>query len=116
MKFNGRKVMFWIPRSLAVITFLLLIVFVSLDLGTYTYARVMIATLFLLTMIVSWRSEPIGGGFFVILGSLYLIVAMGMQLALIYFLGAIPFFVVGSLFIVDYLYQEKKDQQQEVDF
>jgi hypothetical protein len=116
MEFSGRKVMYWIPRSLAIVFFIMLLGFVVMDLGRYTHAKVLIASLFLLTTIVSWRSEPIGGGFFIILGSLYLIVTMGMQLDISYFLGVIPFFLLGSLFIVDYMYQEKKDLKEEVDF
>lgn len=118
MQYEWRKIVRWLPRVVSVFMLVFSLGFFvgGSQIGFTVLAKLMIATFLILTMVVAWQSEPIGGAIYIILGSISLIVGMGAQLPLWHFYAAIPFFFTGSVFIVDYIYQEKKDQQEDIDF
>lgn len=100
----------WIPRGLAlllVLTWALILIFSGL--GHYFVAGLMILAVLILTTMISWMNAPIGGGIFILLGAGYLIFSMGLLFSTLYVIAAFPLFLTGSAFIVEYLYHEKKE-------
>ncbi len=110
MKFKLADLIHWLPRGLALFIFFYTAIFLFFSpiLGFAFLLKLLISSSFLLTTLIAWRSEAIGGSVFIILSSLCLIAAMGTQLSLVYFSGLPPLFVTGGLFMVDHFYQEKK--------
>lgn len=108
------KILTWLPRGLSIFLVLTwLMVLLIYGLGQYLMAGVMVWMILVLTTAISWKNAPIGGGVFIILSSIYLVVAMNSTASGAYLFGAAPLFIVGALFIVDYLYAEKKEQEEE---
>lgn len=107
-----------IPRtfSLLIIAVWLLSITVIYGFGPYFMLGLMFWIVLVLTTIVAWKNDPFGGALFIIIGSLYLVFVMGNTLSLAYIFGAVPFFITGSLFILTYFYEEKKELAREVDF
>lgn len=108
------KILNWLPRGLSlflVITWLIVVLLYGFE--QYFAAGVMVWLILALTAAISWKNAPIGGGIFVILGSVYLVFAMNSSFSIEIVLGAIPLFIVGALFIFNYLYTEKKEQEEE---
>lgn len=121
-KKNSRKVnlynlLSWIPKGLSLSMIALwLAVLVIYGLGQYLVAGIMIAIILILTTLISWRNMPIGGCIFILLGSVYLVFSMGKLFSLLYVLASAPLFITGALFVLDYLYLEKKEDDGVDDF
>jgi len=114
---NLSGVFFWLPRVLALF---LVFSFIAGVLYTFGFGQefmvgLMVWLILFFTMLIAWKSDPIGGIIFLILGSASVIVAMGKQLTIGYFL-AVPLFTLGISFIGNYMYQEKKQNEEEDDF
>ena len=114
MKNPVKRVVFWMPRILCV----LFAVFVSLfaldvfgegyDFWETIVALVMhlIPTgIILISLAIAWRWEWIGAILFVALGVGYVITAWGRFEWTTYLLIAGPLFLVGALFLVNWLYR-----------
>jgi hypothetical protein len=115
MRVNFADVLHWTPRVLSFVVAALVAGFLFSSGVDFLLPKTMASISLLLTALISWKSEPLGGGIFIILGSLFMVVAMGNQLTTAYFTGVVPLFTVGSLFIADHLYQEKLDQRKDID-
>ncbi len=116
-KINLSSVLFWLPRALAlflVFTFIAGVVY-TFGFGQEFMVGLMVWLILFFTMLIAWKSDPIGGIIFLILGSASVIVAMGKQLNIGYFL-AIPLFTLGITFVGNYMYQEKHQNDDEDDF
>jgi len=108
------KVFLWLSRGLSIFVVVAwLIILLMAGLGEYTTAGSLVLVILILATLIAWRSAPIGGGVFIILGAAYLIFSMGLFLSLIYILAAFPLFLTGIFFIVYYLYIEKKEKEEE---
>jgi len=107
----------WGPRALSIgLVLFWLIVLIIAGRGHYFTVGIMVWVTLVLTTLIAWKNAPVGGGIFVIIGSGYLIFSMGQLLSLQYVLAATPLFVVGALFIIEYLYLEKKENEDVDDF
>lgn len=106
MKFDLNKVFHWLPRGLALflIVFWLAVLFVY-SFGPFLTAGVMAWFILLLVTALAWKQAFLGGFFYIILGILLLVFVLN-SLSISSFLSALPFFVIGLLFIVDYLHQK----------
>ena len=114
---NIAKVLFWLPRALAlflVFTFIAGVVY-TFGFGQEFMVGLMVWLILFFTMLIAWKSDPIGGIIFLILGSASVIVAMGKQLMIGYFV-AVPLFMLGLTFMGNYMYQEKHQNDDEDDF
>jgi hypothetical protein len=98
---------------LLIITWALILIISGL--GGYFTAGVMVLVILLLTTAIACKNAPIGGCIFVLLGSGYLIFSMGQLMSMMYVLAVAPLFLVGTLFILGYLYQSQKEQEGGVD-
>jgi len=103
----------WVPRgmSLLLVFSWLLILFIY-GLGPYFVAGLMVMAVLVLTTLISWMNSPVGGGIFIIMGAGYLIFSMGLLFSTLYVIAAFPLFFTGSAFIVEYLYEEKKEEAE----
>jgi len=111
----------WVPRGLSLI--LVMIWVLQLVLGklqTHQQAGIIITIIIFLTTAIAWKNSPIGGGLLIILASLYLVLSMNNNFPIGPILGSIPLFIIGALFIIEYLYLEKEEldskKQGEDDF
>ena len=99
----------WFPRGMALFTIL-----IWLGLFFFDYLKT-IPAIFLvlaasLTTFISWKNEALGGCFFILLGSLYFVVAMGYQMGLL-ILGMVPLTLTGVCFLFSYFYGEHTEMQ-----
>ncbi|MEK6937659.1 MAG: hypothetical protein AABX04_01305 [Nanoarchaeota archaeon] len=110
-KFNFMR---WIPLGFSITLVLTwLIILLVVGLGQYLTAGIMVLVILILTTLIAWKNAPIGGGIFIILGAGYMIFSMSMIFSVAYILAAFPLFITGSAFIIQYLYLERKEQEEE---
>ncbi len=111
MKFDYLKIFSWTPKVIASIILVVgLVALIIYGFGDYFIAGMMAWTSLLLTTLIAWKNEPIGGSIFIVLGSCYLLFAMGKLFDLTYILAAAPLFILGGLFIFDYVYLGRKEE------
>ena len=116
MKKPVKRVVFWLPRILC----LLFAVFVSifaLDVfgEGYGFWETMVALIMhlvptgiiLIALAIAWRWEWIGAILFAALGVGYMIMAWGKFDWITYLLIAGPLFLIGALFLVNWLFREE---------
>ena len=112
---NSRKLIYWMPRILAII-FILFISALALDVfaESYSAAEVVVALLIHLIpsylliaiLIVAWKHEKIGGISFIVLGALYVMKTFGNFNPLVYFVvGGVPV-IIGTLFLIDWFLEK----------
>lgn len=117
MKFNLAGLIHWTPKILSSLLVLAALAIVILyGEGGYLVGGMVIWSILFITTLISWKIAPIGGGMFMIFGSGYLLFAIGSMMAFSYVLLALPLYLVGGLFIADYVYQEKLEDEGEDDF
>jgi hypothetical protein len=108
--------MYWTPRVLGVLFAMFLSLF-ALDVfgGGYGFWGTMLALLMHLVpvylvvgaLFVAWRWEPVGAILFAALGVAYLVMAWGRFHWSVYALISGPIFLIGALFVVDWVYRTK---------
>ena len=114
MKKPVKRVVFWMPRILCVL-FAVFISLFALDVfgEGYGFWGTIVALLMhlvptgliLIALVIAWRWEWIGAILFVALGVWYVIMAWGKFDWFTYLLIAGPLFLVGALFLVNWLYR-----------
>ena len=114
MKKPLKRVVFWTPRILCVL-FAVFISLFALDVfgEGYGFWGTIVALLIhliptgivLITLAIAWRWEWIGAILFVALGVWYLVMAWGKFDWITYLLIAGPLFLMGALFLVNWLYR-----------
>jgi hypothetical protein len=114
MKKSVKPVVFWMPRILCVL-FAVFISLFALDVfgAGYGFWETIVALLMhlvptgiiLIALAIAWRWEWIGAILFVALGVWYVIMAWGKFEWPTYLLIAGPLFLVGALFLVNWLYR-----------
>ena len=114
MKFDYLKIFSWTPKIIASIVLVFgLVALIIYGFGEYFTAGMMAWTSLLLTTLIAWKNEPVGGSIFIILGSGYLLFAMSKLFDLTYIFAAAPLFIIGSMFIIDYVYIGRKEEETE---
>lgn len=117
MKFNLASLVHWLPKVLSLVLVLAALTIVLIyGEGSYLIGGLIIWSILFLTTLISWKIAPIGGGMFMIFGSGYLLFAISSMLSFVYVLIALPLYLVGGLFVADYIYQEKQEEEGEDDF
>ena len=114
VKESVKRIVFWLPRILCVL-FALFISLFALDVfgEGYGFWETIVAflihlvptALVLITLAIAWRWEWIGAILFVALGVWYIIMAWGKFEWTTYLLIAGPLFLIGALFLVNWLYR-----------
>jgi hypothetical protein len=114
MNKSVKRVVFWLPRILCVL-FALFISLFALDVfgEGYGFWETIVAflihlvptALVLITLAIAWRWEWIGAILFVALGVWYIIMAWGKFELTTYLLISGPLFLIGALFLVNWLYR-----------
>lgn len=114
-KLNLSKMMYYFPRFLAlfIIVLWLVAIIITYKFNQYFIIGVLISLILLFTTLIAWKSEPIGGIVFIILGFAYLVIAFGKSFSFTTFLGSAPLFTLGLLFLGSHLYQEKKYAEED---
>jgi hypothetical protein len=106
----------WLPKILSLILVLIaLIIVIIYGQGSYLVGGLVIWAILFLTTLISWKIAPIGGGMFTIFASVYLLFAISSLFSVVYVLISIPLYLVGGLFILDYAYQEKLEEDEGED-
>jgi len=113
--FDISKLVYWFPRILAlgIILIWLTAITIIYQFNQFFMVGLLIALILLLTTLIAWKSEPIGGIVFLILGFAYLVIAFGKSFSFATLLGSAPLFTLGLLFIGNHLYQEKKYDEED---
>lgn len=114
MKKPVKQVVFWTPRILCVL-FAVFVSLFALDVfgEGYNFWETIVALtmhlvptgIILIALAIAWRWEGIGAILFVALGVWYMIMAWGRFEWITYLLIAGPLFLVGALFLVNWLYR-----------
>lgn len=114
-KLDLSKLMYYFPRFLALFIILLWITAITItyQFNQYFVIGLLIALILLFTTLIAWKSDPIGGIVFIILGFAYLVIAFGKSFSFAALLGSAPLFTLGLLFISNHLYQEKKYAEED---
>lgn len=106
-KKDSRKLLYWFPRIVALLFSLLIIFFAISVIGQgFSWATFVLALIpgliLIITTIIAWRYEVAGGTIFVLLGVLYLLIAMGTNISAdaVLIMSGIPIFT-GALFVLD---------------
>jgi hypothetical protein len=109
-----KRIVFWMPRILCVL-FAVFVSLFALDVfgEGYSFWETIVALLMhlvptgiiLIALAIAWRWEWIGAILFVALGVWYVIMAWGKFEWPTYLLIAGPLFLVGALFLVNWLYR-----------
>lgn len=118
MKFNLDTQLPWIPRlfsGVVIVTWLAGMIFLY-GFGPYFMFGLLFWIVIVCTTIMAWKTSIFGGVMFILLGFLYLIIALGNQFSFSYIVGSAPFFITGTLFVGVELYQEKREAAKEGDF
>jgi len=76
-------------------------------LGPYFVFGVLALSAMIIMTVVAWKGDPFGGTFYIIAASILSLIIMSKALGVIYFLAPGGLFLVGSLFLVNYVYQGK---------
>lgn len=108
-----KKILFWTPRVLAIL-FALFVSLFALDVfgAGYSFGETILALLIhlapvyliLIALAIAWRWEWIGAILFVALGIAYIATAWGQFAWSVYLVIAGPAFLLGILFLADWLY------------
>jgi len=114
MKRSVKRMLFWAPRILSILfaVFVSLFAFDVFEQG-YDFWETVLALLIhliptgiiLIVLAISWRQEWVGGVLFSVLGALYLAWAWGKFDWLAYLMISGPLFLVGVLFLINWLYR-----------
>lgn len=114
-KLNLSKILYYFPRFLALFIILLWLVAITIayKFNQYFVIGFLISLILLFTTLIAWKSDPLGGIVFIILGFAYLVVAFGKSFSFTTLLGSAPLFTLGLLFISNHLYQEKKYAEED---
>ena len=114
MKKPMKRIVFWMPRVLCVL-FAVFISLFALDVfgEGYGFWETIVALLMhliptgiiLIALAIAWRWEWIGAILFVALGAWYVIMAWGEFDWIAYLLISGPLFLLGALFLVNWLYR-----------
>ena len=114
MKFNINRFLTWTPKALSLLLILTWLLLMGLyGLGPYLMAGILIFLILILTFLIAWKNEPIGGGIFILLGTGYLIFSLGVGLEISYILFSVPFYLIGAFYFGDYFYQEHQEEKIE---
>src|SRR3989339_287419 len=93
MKFNINRFLTWTPKALSLLLILTWLLLMGLyGLGPYLMAGILIFLILILTFLIAWKNEPIGGGIFILL---------------------VPFYLIGAFYFGDYFYQEHQEEKIE---
>jgi len=124
MKRPVKRLLFWAPRILCI----LFAVFVSLfaldvfgeDYGFWGTILALLMHLIptgviLIVLAISWRWEWVGGILFIALGVLYLVMSWGRFHWSAYLVISGPLFLVGALFLINWLYRAELRTQRRGD-
>ena len=114
MKSSTKKILFWTPRILCIL-FAVFISLFALDVfdGKHSIWEMiggflihLIPTyIILIVLALSWRWEWIGGVVYIGLGLLYMVMSWGQFHWTVYLSISAPLFLIGALFIVNWLYR-----------
>ena len=99
------KVGFWASRSISVasLLYVLLILYFDSTLPIPFFGKLLLSALLLVTLFIAFVNEPIGGGIYIIFGSLALVVLLGSQLIPGFLVPVLALYTIGIVFIVNYL-------------
>ena len=121
MKRPVKRLLFWTPRILCIL-FAVFVSLFALDVfgEGYGFWGTMLALLMhliptfviLIVLAISWRWEWVGGIMFIALGALYLVTSWGRFHWSAYLLISGPLFLVGVLFLINWLYRAKRRTQR----
>ncbi len=110
------KIFYWVPRILGTLFIIFVSVF-ALDVFNEGYGPLATLVAFMIhlvpaifmvvALIIAWKNEAVGGGLFMVLGYIFFLVMNGQFNALGYFLLPAPLFLIGMLFIIEYLLKRK---------
>ena len=106
MNKHCEKILYWAPRTLAILYILFISLF-ALDVfgeefSVFALAVHMVPSMLLvITLIASWYWEIIGGIIFMMLGFVYIMI-MTNEAIVAYVIMSGPAFVIGSLFIFNH--------------
>ncbi len=103
------KILYWTPRILAIIItiFWFLFTILSHGLSFVTVVESLIWVILLITTIIAWKYEQIGGIVFIILGLLYVFLAINNLTLITFILVSGPLIITGILFIINKYTKEK---------
>jgi hypothetical protein len=116
MKRSVRQLLFWTPRILCIL-FAVFVSLFALDVfgEDYDFWETLVALLMhliptgiiLVGLAISWRWEWVGGVLFVALGVFYFVMTRGRFDWLTYLLMSGPLFLIGVLFLLNWLYWDQ---------
>ena len=114
MKRPVKRLLFWAPRILCIL-FAVFVSLFALDVVGEGYGlwgtilallmHLIPTAVILIVLAISWRWEWVGGILFIALGVLYLVMSWGRFHWSAYLLISGPLFLVGVLFLVNWLYR-----------
>jgi len=116
MKRSVRRLLFWTPRILCIL-FAVFVSLFALDVfgEGYGFWETIVALLMhlvptgiiLVVLAISWRWEWVGGLLFVALGVFYFVMTKGRFDWLTYLIISGPLFLIGSLFLLNWLCRDQ---------
>jgi hypothetical protein len=116
MKRSVKRLLFWAPRILCIL-FAVFVSLFALDVfgEGYGFWETILALLMhliptgiiVVVLVISWRWEWVGGVLFTVLGALYLVMAWGKFHWSVYLTMSGPLFLVGVLFLINWLYRRE---------
>jgi len=110
-----KNLIYWIPKVVSVLVLSGFIIIQSLTQTEKLFFSILVSAIMLFTILIAWKNPPIGGAIFIILGALALVVAMGTNAPFQMFSFPIALSITGSLFIIQHLYQEKKEREEDIE-
>ena len=124
MKRPVKRLLFWTPRVLCIL-FAVFVSLFALDVvgEGYGFWGTILALLMhliptgviLIVLAISWRWEWVGGILFIALGVLYLVISWGRLHWSAYLVISGPLFLVGVLFLINWLYRAELRTQRRGD-
>ncbi len=115
MASDVRQAVRWISRIVGLLVLLFIVILQFFSLNAPHGLAIIFFLIILLTNAIAWKNPPIGGAIFIILGALGLVIAMGKQVGGIVFLAPVALSIAGVLFIIQHLYWEKKDREEDIE-
>jgi len=116
MKRPVKRLLFWAPRILCIL-FAVFVSLFALDVfgEGYGFWETILALLMhliptgiiVVVLVISWRWEWVGGVLFTVLGALYLVMSWGQFHWSVYLTMSGPLFLVGVLFLINWLYRRE---------